>query len=288
MRGIIEGLGKHIIETAAKADVLQRRLDFKNEKRQLDADKREWQRRLDAMETELVVEPSASATTTRSPSSASSRSASSISGQRPADGDPGGIAPTRSGSASCSRSGSSSRPRRWSAHRHRSIATSRATGDAEALGARTRAATTARVACGFPTCPSSSRSSSDGSGRSRRRTGQSGVTPALDVSRTRHDTCSRPLTPSPNRKRPEAGCCWCAPKGGNASQQAAAGGTALAGQPSGAIRAAAARQQRRHRHPHQPHTDRLVYSPPLESTGHVTFTIADLCTSPAGRWCPRC
>jgi hypothetical protein len=57
MRGIIEGLRKRIIETAAKADVLQRRLDFENEQRQLDADKREWQRRLDAMETELRVEP---------------------------------------------------------------------------------------------------------------------------------------------------------------------------------------------------------------------------------------
>lgn len=57
MRGIIEGLRKRIIETAARADVLQRRLDFDNEKRQLDADKREWQRRLDAMETELRVEP---------------------------------------------------------------------------------------------------------------------------------------------------------------------------------------------------------------------------------------
>ena len=34
---------------------------------------------------------------------------------------------------------------------------------------------------------------------------------------------------------------------------------------------------------------RLVYAPPLESTGHLTFRIADLCTtSPAGRWCPRC
>jgi hypothetical protein len=57
MRGIIEGLRKRIIETAAKADVLQRRLDFENEQRQLDADKREWHRRLDAMETELRVEP---------------------------------------------------------------------------------------------------------------------------------------------------------------------------------------------------------------------------------------
>ncbi|MGH7555136.1 MAG: helicase-related protein [Longimicrobiales bacterium] len=57
MSGIIEGLRKRIIETAAKADVLQRRLDFENEQRQLDADKREWQRRLDAMETELRVEP---------------------------------------------------------------------------------------------------------------------------------------------------------------------------------------------------------------------------------------
>ena len=53
----IDGLRKRIIETVAKADVLQRRLDFDNEKRQLDADKREWQRRLAAMETELRVEP---------------------------------------------------------------------------------------------------------------------------------------------------------------------------------------------------------------------------------------
>ena len=57
MRTIIESQRKRILETAAKADVLQRRLDFDNEKSQLEADKRHWQRRLDAIEDELKYEP---------------------------------------------------------------------------------------------------------------------------------------------------------------------------------------------------------------------------------------
>jgi hypothetical protein len=57
MRAIIEGQRKRIRETAAKADALQQRLDFDNEKRQLEADKRHWQRRLDAIDGELQHEP---------------------------------------------------------------------------------------------------------------------------------------------------------------------------------------------------------------------------------------
>src|SRR5262249_50558663 len=57
MRAIIEAQRKRIVETAAKADALQRRLDFENEKRQLEADRRHWQHRLDAIEAELNVEP---------------------------------------------------------------------------------------------------------------------------------------------------------------------------------------------------------------------------------------
>ena len=57
MRAIIEAQRKRILETEAKADVFQQRLDFDNERRQLEADRRHWQHRLDAIDAELQVEP---------------------------------------------------------------------------------------------------------------------------------------------------------------------------------------------------------------------------------------
>jgi hypothetical protein len=57
MRAIIEAQRKRILETEAAADKFQQRLDFENAKRQLEADRRHWQHRLDAIDTELRVEP---------------------------------------------------------------------------------------------------------------------------------------------------------------------------------------------------------------------------------------
>jgi hypothetical protein len=57
MRGILETQRARIEQTAAAREHEQPRLDFENERRQLEADKRYWQRRLASLERELDAEP---------------------------------------------------------------------------------------------------------------------------------------------------------------------------------------------------------------------------------------
>ena len=57
MRAILETQRARIEQTAATRDREQPRLDFENERRQLESDKRYWQRRLAGLERELDTEP---------------------------------------------------------------------------------------------------------------------------------------------------------------------------------------------------------------------------------------